>query len=169
MQDLPRDEGAAHIVVETREVPAIELVRTAEVPAIEAERTQAEPSEGAKTPPVKEEAKEDESLNSHLVECAKLTHEWVEVILLPLFIYEADLFLQVFCCNAKLFSKLWWSCRSRPPRSWQRGAPPSVRWRSLRPGWPSWRRRAASWRPGRWRPRKLCARRSVVRSRINVY
>ena len=42
---------------------------------------------------MKEEAKEDESLNSHLVECAKLTHEWVEVILLPLFVCETDLFL----------------------------------------------------------------------------
>jgi len=55
MQDPPRDEGAAHVMVETREVPAIEVIRTAEVPAIEAERTQAEPSEGAKNPPAKEE------------------------------------------------------------------------------------------------------------------
>jgi len=82
MQDPPRDEGAAGVVVEARVVPAIEVVRT-----------EAKPSEGAKTPPVKEEAKEDESLGSHLVECAKLTHEWVEVILLPLFVCETDLFL----------------------------------------------------------------------------
>ena len=99
-------------MVDTREVPAVEVARTEEVPAIEMERTQAEPSEGAKTPPAKEEAEEDESLGNHLVECAKLT----------------DLFLQVFCCNAKLFSRLWWSCQSRPPRSWPRGAPPSVGW-----------------------------------------
>ena len=72
MQDPPRDEGAAHIVVETLEVPAIE-----------AERTRAEPSEGVRTPPAKEETEEDESLGSHLVECAKVTHEWVEVSLLP--------------------------------------------------------------------------------------
>jgi len=169
MQDPPRNEGAAHVVVETYEVPTIEVVRTAEIPAIKTERTQAEPSEGAKTPAVKEEDKEDESLGSHLVECAKLTHEWVQVILLPLFVYEAGLFLQVFCCNAKLFSRLWWSCRSRPPRSEPKGAPPSVGWRISRPGWPSWRRRAASWRPGRWRSRKLFARRSTVRSRIDVY
>ena len=30
-----------------------------------------------------EEAEEGESLGSHMVECAKLTHEWVEVSLLP--------------------------------------------------------------------------------------
>ena len=42
--------------VEAREVPAIEVARTAEVPAIEVGRTQAEPSEGARTPSVKEEA-----------------------------------------------------------------------------------------------------------------
>jgi hypothetical protein len=34
---------------------------------------------------VKEEAEEDESLGSHLVECAKVTHEWAEVSLLPWF------------------------------------------------------------------------------------
>jgi hypothetical protein len=56
MQDQPRDEGAAHVVVEAREVPAIEVVKTAEFPTIEAERTQAEPSEGVRTPPAKEEA-----------------------------------------------------------------------------------------------------------------
>ena len=32
---------------------------------------------------MKEEAEEDESLGSHLVECAKVTHELVEVSLLP--------------------------------------------------------------------------------------
>jgi hypothetical protein len=53
MQDPPRDEGVAHVVVETREVPAIEVVRTMEVPAVEAERTRAEPSEGIRTPSAK--------------------------------------------------------------------------------------------------------------------
>ena len=48
---------------------------------------------GAMTPPAKEEAEEDESLGGHLVECAKVTHEWVEVSLLPRSICEADLFL----------------------------------------------------------------------------
>ena len=48
---------------------------------------------GARTLPAKEEVEEDESLGSHLVECAKVTHEWVEVSLLPRFICEADLFL----------------------------------------------------------------------------
>ena len=85
MQDPPRDEGAADVEVEAHEVPAIE-----------AERTRAEPTEGVRTPPVKEEA---ESLGSHLVECDKLTHEWVEVSLLPRSICEADLFLQVLSCN----------------------------------------------------------------------
>ena len=47
------------------------------------DRTRAEPSEGVRTPPAKVEAQEDESLISHLVECAKVTHEWVEVSLLP--------------------------------------------------------------------------------------
>ena len=71
------------MVVEAHEVLSVEVARTEEVPAIEAERTRAEPSEGVRTPPVKEEAEEDESLGSHLVECAKVTHEWVEVSLLP--------------------------------------------------------------------------------------
>ena len=39
MQNPPRDEGAAQVVVEAREVPAIEVVRTEEVPAIEVGRT----------------------------------------------------------------------------------------------------------------------------------
>jgi len=34
---------------------------------------------GVRPPPANEEAKEDESLGSHMVECTKLTHEWVEV------------------------------------------------------------------------------------------
>ena len=55
------------------EVLAIEVVRTMEVPAIKAERTQAEPTEGVRPPPAKEEAEEDETLSSHMVECAKLT------------------------------------------------------------------------------------------------
>ena len=94
------------MVVEAREVPAIEVARTVEVPAIEVGRTQAESSEAARALPAKEEAEEDESLGGHLVEAPKVTHEWVQVILLPLFVYEAGLFLQVFCCNAKLFSRL---------------------------------------------------------------
>ena len=60
MQDPPLDGRVEHVVVEAREVPAIEVVRTEEVPATEAERTQAEPSAGVRTPPVKEEAEEDE-------------------------------------------------------------------------------------------------------------
>jgi hypothetical protein len=98
MQDPSRDEGATHIKVEAREVPAIEVVRTAEVPAIEVERTQAEPSEGAKTPPVKEEAEEDKdeerdsTVFSKLVTSAKLAQGLVEVSFLPLSICEADLF-----------------------------------------------------------------------------
>ena len=82
------------------EVSAIEVVRIMEVLAIEAERTRAESAEGVKPPPVKEEAKEDESLGSQMVECTKLTHEWVEVSLLPRSIFEADLFLQALSCNA---------------------------------------------------------------------
>ena len=99
MQDLPRDEGAADVEVRSLEVPLIEVVKTTEVPAIEVERTRAEPTEGVRPPPVKEEAEEGESLGSHMVECAKLTHEWVEVSLLPRSIYEADLFLQALSCN----------------------------------------------------------------------
>ena len=78
------------------EVPAIEVVRTMEVPAIEAERTQAEPSEGAKTPPVKEEAEEaedeegDGTISDKLVTSAQ---GLVEVGLLPCSVCEADLFL----------------------------------------------------------------------------
>ena len=72
------------------EVLAIEVVRTMEVPAIEAERTCAEPIEGVRPPSAKEEAEEGESLGSHMVECAKLTHEWVEVSLLPHSICEDD-------------------------------------------------------------------------------
>ena len=89
MQDPPRNEGAAHVVVETYEVPTIEVVRTAEVPAIEVERTQAEPSEGAMTPPVKEEAEEDEdeegdgTISDKLMTSAKLAQGLNEVSLLP--------------------------------------------------------------------------------------
>ena len=96
MQDSPRDEGAAHVVVEACEVSVIEVVRTMEVPAIEAERTQAEPSEGAKTPPVKEEAEEaedeegDGTISGKLVTSAQ---GLVEVGLLPCSVCEADLFL----------------------------------------------------------------------------
>ena len=94
------------------DVLAIEVVRTTEVPAIEAEWTQAEPSEGAKTLLVKEEAEEDEDVEGDgtvfgkLVTSAKLAQGLVEVRLLPCSVCEADLFLQVFCCNAKLFSRL---------------------------------------------------------------
>ena len=93
MQDPLRDEVAVGVEVWALEVPAIEVVRTTEVPAIEAERTRAEPTEGVRPPPAKEEAEEDETLSSHMVECAKLTHEWVEVSLLPRSVFEADLFL----------------------------------------------------------------------------
>ena len=89
MQDPPRYGGAANVEVGSLEVPAIE-----------AERTRAEASEGVRPPPVKEEAEEGESLGNHMIECAKLTHEWVEVSLLPLSICEADLFLEALSCNA---------------------------------------------------------------------
>ena len=93
MQDPPRDEGAVNVGVGALEVPAIEAIRTTEVPAIEAKGTRAEATEGVTRPPVKEEAEEGESLGSHMVECAKWTHEWVEVSLLPRSVFEADLFL----------------------------------------------------------------------------
>ena len=93
MQDLPHDEGAATVELGALEVPTIEAVRTMEVPAIEAEKTRAEATEGVRPPPAEEEAEEDETVGSHMVECAKLTHEWVEVSLLPLSFFEADLFL----------------------------------------------------------------------------
>ena len=76
MQDPPRDEGAVNVAVGALDVPAIEEFRTVEVPAIEAERGRADSIEGVRPPPTKEE---DESLGGHMVECAKLTHEWVEV------------------------------------------------------------------------------------------
>ena len=79
MQDPPRDEGAVNVGVGALDVPAIEEVRTVEVPAIGAERVRANSTEEAGPSPSKEEAKEDVSLGSHIVECAKLTHEWVEV------------------------------------------------------------------------------------------
>ena len=82
------------------EVPALEVVRTVEVSAIEAERTRAEPTKGVRPPPAKEEAKEDESLSSHMV----------EVSLLPLSFCEADLFLEVLSCNACVFVRLLWIC-----------------------------------------------------------
>ena len=100
MQDPSRDEGAVGMEVGALEVPAIEVVRTTEVLAIEAERTRAKPTEGVRPPPAKEEAEEGESLGNHMVECAKLTHEWVEVSLLPRSVFEADLFLQALSCNA---------------------------------------------------------------------
>ena len=92
MQDLPRDEGAVNVAVGTLDLPAIG-----------AERARADPTEEVKPPPPKEEAEEDESLGSHMVECTKLTHEWVEVSFLPLSIYEADLFLEALSCDAYLF------------------------------------------------------------------
>ena len=100
IQDPPCNEGAADVEVRSLEVPPIKVVRTTEVPAIKAERTWAEPTEGVRPPPAKEEAEEGESLGSHMVKYAKLTHEWVEVSLLPRFVYEADLFLQALSCNA---------------------------------------------------------------------
>ena len=68
-----------NVAVGALDVPAIEEVRTVKVPAIGAERARADPTEEVRPPPPKEEAEEDESLGSHMVECAKLTHEWVEV------------------------------------------------------------------------------------------
>ena len=79
IQDPPRDEGAVNIAVGALDVPAIEEARTVEVSAIGAERARANSTEGVRPPSAKEEAEEDESLGSHMVECAKLTHEWVEV------------------------------------------------------------------------------------------
>ena len=76
-------------MVEAREVPTVEVARTEGVPAIEAERTQAEPSEGVRTPPAEEEAKEDEdeegdgTISGELVTSAKLAHGLVEVRPLP--------------------------------------------------------------------------------------
>ena len=100
MQDPPRDKGAADIEVEAHEVLAIGVARTTEVPSIESERTRAELTEGVRTPPAKEEVEEGESLGSHMVECAKLTNEWVEVNLVPRSVCEADFFLQALSCNA---------------------------------------------------------------------
>jgi hypothetical protein len=97
IQDPPRDEGAAHVVVEACEVPAIAVVRTAEVPAIKAERTRAECPEGVRTPLVKEEAEEDEdeegdgTVSSKLMTFAKLAQGLVEVSLLPRSVWEDDL------------------------------------------------------------------------------
>ena len=87
MQDPPRDEGAANVGVGALEVPAIEAIWTMEVPAIEAKGTWAEATEGVRPLSAKEEAEEGESLGGHMVKCAKLTHEWVEVSLLPLSIF----------------------------------------------------------------------------------
>jgi hypothetical protein len=83
MQDPPRDEGAVNAQVGALDVPAIKAVRTVEVPAIEAEKAQAEPLEGIRPSLARGKPKENESLGSHMVECAKLTHEWVEVSPLP--------------------------------------------------------------------------------------
>ena len=93
MQDPPRDEGAVNVVVGDLDVPAIEEVRTVEVPAIGAERARADSTEGVRPPPAKEEAEEDESLGSHLVECAKVSHVWVKVSLLPRPVCESNMFL----------------------------------------------------------------------------
>ena len=93
MQDPPRDEGVTVVGVGTLEVPALEVVRIVEVSAIEAERTRAQPTKGVRPPPAKEEAKEDESLGSHMVECAKLTHEWVEVSLFAALLLRSRLVL----------------------------------------------------------------------------
>jgi hypothetical protein len=79
MQDPPRYEGAANVEV------------------------RAEATEGVRPPPAKEEG---ESLGSHMVECSKLTHEWVKVNILPLSICEVDLYLQALPCNAYLFIML---------------------------------------------------------------
>ena len=79
MQDPPRDEGAVNVAVGALDGLAIEEVKTVEVLAIGAERGRADSTEGVRPPPAMEEAEEDESLGSHMVECAKLTHEWVEV------------------------------------------------------------------------------------------
>ena len=61
--------------------------RGPEVPAIEVVRTQAESSERAGALPAEEEEEaKDGSLGGHLVEAAKVTHEWVKVSLLPHYI-----------------------------------------------------------------------------------
>ena len=62
MQDPPRDEGAVNVAVGALDVPAIGV-----------ERARADSTEGVRPPPAKEEAEEDETLSSHMVECAKLT------------------------------------------------------------------------------------------------
>ena len=69
------------MVVKAQEVLAVEMVRAQKVPAIEVGRAHAESSRGARAPLAEEE--EDKSLSDHLVEAAKVTHEWVEVSLLP--------------------------------------------------------------------------------------
>ena len=90
-----QDEGVAHVVAETREVLAIKV-----------DRTRAEPSEGIRTLPTKEEAEEDKdeegdgTVSDKLVTSAKLDQGLVEVSLLPRSVCEADLFLQVLSCNA---------------------------------------------------------------------
>ena len=83
MQDPPREEGPEQVEVEACEVQAIKVVRAEEVPAIKVGRTQAESSEAARALPAKEEAEEDELLGGHLVKAPKVTHEWVEVSLVP--------------------------------------------------------------------------------------
>ena len=73
-----QDEGVAHVVAETREVLAIKV-----------DRTRAEPSEGIRTLPTKEEAEEDKdeegdgTVSGKLVTSAKLAQGLVEVSLLP--------------------------------------------------------------------------------------
>jgi len=82
-----------NVAVGALDVPAIEEVRTVEVPAIGAERARADSTEGVRPPPAKEEAEEDESLGSHMVECAKRTHEWVEVSLFAALLLRSRLVL----------------------------------------------------------------------------
>jgi hypothetical protein len=77
-----------------------------EVTAIKAERTRVEPTVGVRPPPTKEEAEEGEdkegdgTVSKKLVASAKLAQGLVEVSILPLSIYEADLFLQALFCDA---------------------------------------------------------------------
>ena len=82
------------------------MAEACEVPVVEAEKTRAEPTEGVRTPPAKEEAEEGEdeegdgTVSDKLVVSAKLAQGLVEVSHLPRSVCEADLFLQVLSCNA---------------------------------------------------------------------
>ncbi|XP_039822746.1 uncharacterized protein LOC120684960 [Panicum virgatum] len=67
MQDPPHDGGAVHVVVDSREVPAIEVARTEEVPAME----------------VKEEAEDEEgdgTISGKLVTSSKLAQGSIEAL-----------------------------------------------------------------------------------------